>query len=350
MVDKKFWKGKRVLVTGHTGFKGCWLTLWLHKLGAIVTGFSLEEYPNDRMFRECGLSRMINDERGDIRNMGRLSEVFQKYKPEIVFHLAAQPLVRLSYEKPVETLSTNIQGTVNVLQCIKDSNYTKAAVIITSDKCYRNNEWVWGYREIDALGGFDPYSCSKACVELVVECYRNSFFKQAAKNVATARAGNVIGGGDWAKDRIIPDCVKAITAGRPIEIRNPHATRPWQHVLEPTSGYLMLGQKLFESNGYDSAWNFGPYPQSIITVREMVEIFLRKWGKGEWRDVSNTIQQPHEAKLLALDISKARFVLKWTPKLSVEESIEWTVEWYKKHSKESSYKLCIEQIERYEKS
>ncbi len=343
----RFWKGKKVLITGHTGFKGCWLTLWLTKLGAKVIGFSLKDYPNTELFQLTKIGAEIIDERGDVRDKKRVLEVFEKHPPEIVFHLAAQPIVRLSYDFPTETFDTNIMGTVNVLDAIKHSKSIKAAVMITSDKCYENKEWVHGYREDDKMGGHDPYSASKGCMELVVASYRRSFLKEQKKKIATARAGNVIGGGDYAKDRIIPDCVKAINNGITIEIRSPLSIRPWQHVLEPLSGYMLLAQKLF-SEEVDEAWNFGPRAGSVVNVKEMVELFLKYWGNGAWKDVSGGVH-PHEAKLLALDISKATHKLKWAPKLNFDDTIRLTVDWYKNFKEVGAKELAIKQIEEYEK-
>ena len=342
-----FWNGKKVLITGHTGFKGTWLTIWLKKLGANVIGYSLENYDNDKMFNDCNLSEKITDERGDIRDFQKLKEVFEKHQPEIVFHLAAQALVRPSYEMPRETFESNLMGTVNILECIRQSN-TKGAVIITTDKVYKNKEWLWGYREDDELGGRDPYSGSKSCAEIAVDAYRQSFFKDQNKLVATARAGNVIGGGDWSKDRLIPDCIRFLKNNQDIEIRSPLSTRPWQHVLEPLEGYILLGKKLLQEGQVDSAWNFGPKSELIQPVGVIVNQFLREWGSGVMRDISNSKSSaPHEAKLLSLDISKSIFKLRWKPKLNIQETIGLTASWYK--SNEDPYQLCLKQIEYYER-
>lgn len=351
MANNNFWKGKKVLVTGHTGFKGTWLTIWLHKLGAKVIGYSLKEYPNDVMFNQVGISSKIIDERGDINNFKSLKAVFDKYRPEIVFHLAAQPLVRLSYDEPLKTLHTNIMGTANVLECIKQSDSVKAAVIITSDKCYRNKSLTCGYKEGDELGGIDPYSCSKACAELLVSSYRDAFFKLQSKYVASVRAGNVIGGGDWSQDRLIPDCIKALQQNKPIRIRNPDATRPWQHVLEPLGGYLMIAEKLWAERKYDEEWNFGPTQESIVPVRQVADILIKKWGSGNWVDGS-VKDHKHEAKLLSLDINKVNTGLKWKPVLSLEQAIGLVVEWHKKSqglNPEGVLKLCEKQIDGYSK-
>jgi CDP-glucose 4,6-dehydratase len=342
-----FWNGKIVLVTGHTGFKGAWLTIWLHKLGAKVIGYSLKEYPNDKMFNDTGMSSRITDIRGDISDLKTLKSAFDKYKPQIVFHMAAQPLVRLSYDDPVRTLQTNVMGTVNVLECIRLSDSVQVAVMITSDKCYRNKNLTCGYKEGDELGGVDPYSCSKACSELVVSSYRDAFLKLQSKIVASVRAGNVIGGGDWSQDRLIPDCIKALQSNKPILIRNPDATRPWQHVLEPLSGYLMLAEKLWQEKRYDEGWNFGPHTESIVPVRQMADMLVKKWGSGSWVDGSAK-DHKHEAKLLSLDITKIQKELGWKPKLKLDEAIEYVVEWYKNSNKKNAYELCIKQINSYE--
>ena len=343
------WKGKKVLVTGHTGFKGTWLSIWLNKLGAEVIGYSLENYSNDKLFNDCNLREKIIDVRGDIRDLEKLKLLFEKYNPEFVFHLAAQPLVRKSYLNPLETFETNMMGTINILECIKNSNVS-GAVIITTDKVYKNKEWVWGYRENDRLGGSDPYSCSKSCVELIVSSYRDSFFKDLDKLVATARAGNVIGGGDWSEDRLIPDCVRALINGQQIKIRNPRSTRPWQHVLEPISGYILLGEKLLLKNKMDSEWNFGPKQELILPVKNIVDIMIKEWGSGEFIDLSKEQEnEPHETGLLGLDISKAIFDLKWSPKLNIHETIKFTIDWYKNYSNRNPYELCLKQIEDYER-
>lgn len=343
-----FWKGKKVLITGHTGFKGTWLTIWLRKLGARVIGFSLEEYPNDEFYNSTGMSSKIIDVRGNIEDYALLKSVFEKHKPQIVFHLAAQSLVRKSYDEPLHTIATNVLGTANVLECIRNSPSVKTAVIITSDKCYKNKEWIWGYREEDEMGGHDPYSCSKGCAELLIESYRNCFFRKQSKLIASARAGNVIGGGDWAEDRLIPDCIRALEKKEVIKIRNPDSTRPWQHVLEPLNGYLLLAEKLWTERMYDEAWNFGPTIESIKPVREVVSLLLEKWDKGEWIDISKE-HKKHEAKSLSLDTSKAYITLKWRPKLNLDEALDLTVEWYRNHKNTDVHKLCVKQINEYEK-
>ena len=348
-------KGKKILITGHTGFKGSWLTLWLIKLGAKVIGYSLEPPTKPSLFEILNLKEKIVHIIGDIRDEEKLKNIFKKYKPEIVFHLAAQSLVRFSYKEPKLTYETNVIGTLNVLEAVRETKSVRVVIIVTSDKCYENKEWVYGYRENDPLRGYDPYSSSKACAELVVEAYRSSFFnpKNYGKGhqvaLATVRAGNVIGGGDWQVDRLIPDCVKALSKGKPIKIRNPNAIRPWQHVLEPLSGYLLLAQKMWEEpNKYCEAWNFGPYEKDIATVKEIVKKVINLWGKGKYEVESDT--QFHEAGLLRLDISKAMIKLGWLPKWDLDTALERTVKWYKLfYEKEDIFIYSIKEIEDYEK-
>jgi len=346
------YKGKKVLITGHTGFKGSWLSIWLHHLGAELIGYSLDPYTDKDNFVLAELSNKIIDIRGDIRDRKHLREVFDKYQPEIVFHLAAQPLVRLSYEIPVETYETNLMGTINIMEEIKNSQSAKIGILITTDKCYENKEQIWGYRENEAFGGYDPYSSSKGACEIAIQSWRKSFFNpkdysEHGKSIASARAGNVIGGGDWSKDRIVPDSIRALEKDKDIEIRSPQAIRPWEHVLEPLSGYLLLGQKMIEDPiKYCEGWNFGPNLDSITTVWEVAEKIANYYGKGKLKDNSNP-NALHEAKLLLLDITKARFELGWKPTLTMDKSIEFTVEWYKNYTKENVYNLCIEQIEKF---
>lgn len=349
-----FYKGKRVLVTGHTGFKGSWLSIWLHEAGAEVVGVSLDPFSERDNYLLSGIGTKIKaDLRVDIRNGERLKEVFQAYCPEIVFHLAAQPLVRLSYEIPVETYETNLMGTIHVLEAIRLTSSVKVGVMITTDKCYENKEQVWGYRENEPMGGYDPYSSSKGAAEIAIDSWRRSFFNitrhlEHGKSIASVRAGNVIGGGDWALDRIIPDCIRALEAGKPVELRNPRAVRPWQHVLEPLSGYMLLAWKMWmEPLEYCEGWNFGPRMESIVSVREVAEKVIAGYGKGEWKDLSapNAL---HEAGYLMLDISKARFKLGWTPRMDIDRCIALTVEWYKRYVEvEDVYRLCLEQIEKF---
>ncbi len=348
-----FYKGKRVLVTGHTGFKGSWLALWLHKMGAHVIGYSLDPYTEKDNFVLSNLQDSIIDIRADIRDVEKLQHCFDTYKPEIVFHLAAQPLVRYSYDIPTETWDVNVMGTIHVLNAIRNCSDTKIGVMITSDKCYENREQREGYKEEDAMGGYDPYSSSKGAAEIAISSWRRSFmnpkqYTQHGKAIASARAGNVIGGGDWAKDRIIPDCIRALEAGNPIEVRNPVAVRPWQHVLEPLGGYLLLGYKLGQDPiQYAEGWNFGPVDASVVPVWDVAEMVTQNYGSGERKDVSKPGEH-HEATLLALDITKAQKELGWEPRLSVEESIQLTVDWYKRYTSTDVFALCNEQIEFFE--
>ena len=329
-----FYKGKSVLVTGHTGFKGSWLALWLHELGANVTGFALPPNIEPNHCDLIELKQLVRHIEGDIRDLQAVTQALAIAKPEIIFHLAAQPLVRDSYDDPKTTFDTNIGGTVNVLEAIRHCPTVQAAVVVTSDKCYENREWVWGYRENDPMGGHDPYSASKGAAEIVSSAYLRSYFDTNGRGphigFATARAGNVIGGGDWAKDRIIPDCVRALSKGEPIIIRNPQATRPWQHVLDPLSGYLLLAQRLVEAPvRFSGAWNFGPSSSDQITVRELAERFIASWGSGRIQTPQLTEKAPHEAHLLHLSIDKAVFELNWHSRWDSSTAINRTVDWYK---------------------
>jgi len=346
------YKGKRVLVTGHTGFKGSWMTIWLNELGAEVIGYALDPYTEKDNYVLSNLSDKIIDIRGDIRDREKLAEVFEKYKPEIVFHLAAQPLVRLSYDIPVETYEVNVMGTINIMECIRKTPETKVGIMITTDKCYENKEQIWGYREDEAMGGYDPYSSSKGAAEIAISSWRRSYmnpkeYEKHGKSIASVRAGNVIGGGDWAKDRIIPDCIKALEKEETIEIRSPQAVRPWEHVLEPLSGYLMLGQKMLEDPiKYSEGWNFGPELSAIVPVWDIASKVIENYGSGNLKDTSDP-NALHEAKLLALDVSKARFQLGWTPTLTINETIEMTVDWYKRYKEEKAYNVCLEHIKKF---
>ncbi|MFL0266617.1 CDP-glucose 4,6-dehydratase [Candidatus Clostridium radicumherbarum] len=350
------YNGKTVLITGHTGFKGSWLALWLNKIGAKIIGYALDPVNDKDNYTLSKLKEKIIDVRGDIRDTEKLNAQFKSYKPEIVFHLAAQPLVRYSYEHPKYTYEVNVIGTLNILEAIRNTENTKVGIIITSDKCYDNKEWIWGYRENDPLGGYDPYSSSKGCVEILVSSYRNSFFNVDQyplhhKAIATVRAGNVIGGGDWSTDRIVPDCIRALEADKTIVIRNPNSIRPWQHVLEPLSGYLALGEKLLnQEHIFSGAWNFGPNQESIINVEEFTKKIIKYWGSGNW--ISNFIYNKnlHESSFLSLDINKAKFFLNWYPKWNIDKAIEMTVQWYKSYNKQDIYELCSEQINEYCKS
>lgn len=350
---KDIYRGKHVLVTGHTGFKGSWLSFLLIELGAKVIGYALEPPTKPSHFELLKLD-MISII-GDIRDRDKLYSTFRTYKPEIVFHLAAQPLVRYSYINPVETFEINVIGTINVFEACKNTDTIRAILNITSDKCYENREWVWGYRENDAMGGFDPYSASKGCAELVTSSYRRSFFNPddygRKHNIllASARSGNVIGGGDWGEDRIIPDIVKAISKNKKLYIRNPDATRPWQHVLEPLSGYLVLGQRLLEGKKeFADAWNFGPSEEDLIAVKTVVDEFKIRWDKLNYEIGINT-EKLHEAGLLKLDCSKAHTLLKWRPNWNFKEALDMTVTWYREYY-ENGRLLSAKQLEEYIKS
>jgi len=323
-------KGKRVLVTGDTGFKGSWLTMVLHELGANVVGFALPPNQPEDHFNILALNKMIHHVDGDIRDLDSVMKVFQEFKPEFLFHLAAQPLVRYSYDQPKLTFDTNVGGSVNILEAIRHTESLRSVIYVTTDKCYKNKEWIWGYRENDELGGRDPYSASKAAAELVFSAYMDSFLEKRENfGAASVRAGNVIGGGDWAQDRIVPDSIKALQNGLPIVMRNPVATRPWQHVLEPIMGYLMLAEKLYyEPKYYSGAWNFGPRVESIQTVRVLVEKIISYWGQGEIQ-IDSSYGAPHEANLLQLNCDKAHQILQWSPKWDFERTILETVRWYK---------------------
>ena len=348
-----FYHGKRVLVTGHTGFKGSWLSIWLHELGAEVIGIAQVPYSERDNYVLSGIGRKITaDLRADIRDGEQLKSLFRTWQPDIVFHLAAQPLVRLSYEIPVDTYETNVMGTIHVLEAIRATDSVKVGVMITTDKCYENKEQIWGYRENEPMGGYDPYSSSKGAAEIAIASWRRSFFNpddyaRHGKSIASVRAGNVIGGGDWALDRIIPDCIRALESGNPIEIRSPRAIRPWQHVLEPLSGYLLLAQKMWNAPAdYCEGWNFGPRLESISTVWEVAQKVIENYGSGELKDISNP-NALHEAKLLMLDISKAKFRLGWEPRMNLSQCVALTVDWYKRYRQEEVYEVCVEQIGRY---
>lgn len=352
-IYNNFYNRKRVLITGHTGFKGSWLSIWLHELGAEVIGVAQDPFSERDNFVLSDIGNKIKaDIRADIRNSEQIKKIFQEYRPEIVFHLAAQPLVRLSYDIPAETYQTNVMGTINILEAIRVTNSVKVGVMITTDKCYENKEQIWGYRENEPMGGYDPYSSSKGAAEIAIASWRRSFFNpeeyvRHGKSIASVRAGNVIGGGDWALDRIIPDCIKALETGKPIEIRNPQAIRPWQHVLEPLSGYMLLAQKMWnEPTKYCEGWNFGPLPESISTVWDVATKVIENYGSGELKDLSKP-NALHEAKFLMLDINKAKFRLGWEPRMNIKQSILLTVDWYKLYSEEVVYDLCLNEIKKY---
>jgi len=327
LVGGPSWQGRRVLVTGHTGFKGGWLSLWLRELGADVTGFSLPAPTEPSFFEQTRLAELVTHVEGDVRELAAVEAAVRAARPEVVFHLAAQPLVRLSYEQPVETYATNVMGTAHVLEACRRIDGVRAVVCVTSDKCYENREWVWPYREGDPMGGHDPYSSSKGAAELVVSAYRRSFF-QAGTRVASVRAGNVIGGGDWAADRLVPDIVRALLAGELPQIRNPDSVRPWQHVLDALSGYLLVAERLLENgNQFACGWNFGPSDEDARPVRWIVERMLAASGSTlKWEQPEGA--QPHEATLLRLDSSKARSELGWVPRLRLEDALRKVVEWH----------------------
>lgn len=328
-----FWRGRKVLLTGHTGFKGAWLSCWLGELGAEVTGLALATETKPNMFDL--VSPRIRSVIGDVRDAELVARVVRESRPEVVIHMAAQALVRRSYRDPIETYATNVMGTVHVLEAIrKHGAEVRSVVVVTSDKCYENREWIWGYKETDPMGGHDPYSNSKGCSELVTASYRSSFFETGGVRLGSARAGNVIGGGDWSEDRLIPDIMKSCMAGQEVVIRNPHAIRPWQHVLEPLSGYLALAEQLATGDREIACgWNFGPYEADVKTVEQIVSHVAEIWDGVRWRrqDSADSANAVHEAKYLKLDSSQARALLNWKPRLNVNEALSWTVDWYKSY-------------------
>ena len=325
---KSVFAGRRVFVTGHTGFKGGWLALSLVRLGATVRGYALDPATEPSLFQSARLSSLVDDVRGDIRDAASLDRALRDFAPEVVFHLAAQPLVRRSYADPLGTYAVNVMGTAQLLESIRTVPSVLATVVVTTDKCYLNREWRWGYRETDTLGGYDPYSSSKACAEILCASYRSSFFSQKGMLLSTARAGNVIGGGDWSEDRLIPDLIRGFIAGQPVPIRRPMSVRPWQHVLEPIAGYLLLAEKLLAGGeGFADAWNFGPFDEDAWPVEKIATTMARRWSAGAtwFRDGQEGV---HEAGLLKLDSSKARAELGWQPRLRLRTSLEWLVDWY----------------------
>lgn len=357
MIDvfNNFYKGKRVLVTGHTGFKGSWLSIWLHELGAEVIGVAKDPFSERDNYVLSGIGNKLKaDIRADICDGEKMKQIFAEFQPEIVFHLAAQPLVRLSYDIPVETYETNVIGTINIMEAIRVTESVKVGVMITTDKCYENKEQIWGYRENEPMGGYDPYSSSKGCCEIAINSWRRSFFNPADYGkkhhvaLASVRAGNVIGGGDWSLDRIIPDCIKALEAGKPIDIRSPRSIRPWQHVLEPLSGYMLLASKMWnEPTKFCEGWNFGPRMESVTPVWDVASMVINDYGSGELRDLSDP-NALHEAKLLMLDITKAHVKLGWEPRMNISQCIELVVDWYKKYkTTDNVYALCVDEINKY---
>ena len=353
-MNSAFWQGKRVLLTGHTGFKGSWLSLWLQSMGAQVTGYALVPSTQPSLFEIAEVAQGMTSVIGDIRDLPKLQAAFAECLPEIVIHMAAQPLVRYSYQNPVETYSTNVMGTVHLLEAVRNTPGVKAVVNITTDKCYENREWVWGYRENEPMGGFDPYSNSKGCAELVSAAYRSSFFNadnyaQHGVATATVRAGNVIGGGDWAQDRLIPDILAAFEQGRKVDIRNPHSIRPWQHVMEPLRGYLTLAEQLFEHGpSFGEGWNFGPNDEDAKPVGWIVEQMAALWGAdAQWQ--VDTGEHPHEAHYLKLDISKARSRLDWHPALRLKDALALIIDWSKQRAAGANMRqLTLTQLQAYQ--
>jgi CDP-glucose 4,6-dehydratase len=350
VMDAGTFEGKRVLITGHTGFKGAWLTIWLEKLGAQVIGVALDPESEHCVYSTSGISKRIRDLRCDIRDGRQLGDLIAGERPEIIFHLAAQALVLESYRSPVGTFDVNVMGTAHVLEAIRRTPSVKAAVMVTTDKCYENRERAVGYKETDALGGFDPYSASKGAAEIVIASYRRSFFSgPGSASIASARSGNVIGGGDWSADRIVPDLFRAVEAGQPLVIRKPLSVRPWQHVLEPLHGYLMLAaRQLREPEAYAEAWNFGPLSDQVHTVRELADSMLAHIGEGSWRE-EDMGSKAHEAGLLLLDISKATTRLGWSPRLSFLDTVRMTADWYLGRNTTDVLALCRGQIDEFER-
>lgn len=349
-VNATFWKNKRVFITGHTGFKGSWLSLWLQKMGSKVKGYALEPPTTPSLFLEAKVDLDMESFIGDIRDLDKLKKEMTSFNPDVLIHMAAQPLVRLSYNQPIETYTTNVIGTVNVLEAARYCDNLKSIVSVTTDKCYENKEWVWGYREDEPMGGHDPYSSSKGCAELVTSAYRRSYFQSTnSASVASARAGNVIGGGDWAEDRLIPDILRAFETNTKVVIRNPLSTRPWQHVLEPLSGYLVLAEKLYQTgDAFAEAWNFGPKEESSKSVNWILDKMVLNWGQGaSW--VLDEKNNPHEAGFLKLDCSKAASKLQWKPKWNLDHTLELIIKWHQGWLSGSSAKeLCLDDIESYE--
>ena len=356
LFNKDFFANKKIFITGHTGFKGSWLCMWLHMLGAEVTGYALDPPTDPSLFELCRVGELVHSVIGDVRDGEKLAAAMSAASPDIVIHMAAQPLVRDSYKIPVETYAINVMGTVNLLEAVRLCPSVKAVVNVTTDKCYENREWAWGYRENDPMGGYDPYSSSKGCAELVTAAYRQSFFNTSTPQhpsvaIATARAGNVIGGGDWAADRLIPDCLSALLQGESIRIRNPHAIRPWQHVLEPLSGYLTLARSLYEGGTrYAAGWNFGPGDDDAQPVEWIVQKMCAKWGNGATYKIDDA-EHPHEAHYLKLDCSKAKAELGWQPRWNLETSLDKIMSWTRAYQDGNDLQqVCREQIAEYSQS
>ena len=355
-MNASFWRGRKVFLTGHTGFKGGWLSLWLQSLGAELTGFSLEPATNPSLFKVANVEHGMTSLIGDIRDGESVLRAMKHARPDVVIHMAAQPLVRYSYDHPVETYSTNVMGTVHLLEAVRAVDTVRSVLVVTSDKCYENKEWLWGYREDEPMGGYDPYSNSKGCSELVVAAYRSSFFNPATYEthgvaLASARAGNVIGGGDWAANRLVPDILRSLEAGQPVEIRNPNAVRPWQHVLEPLVGYLILAEKLHEKGAeLSEGWNFGPNEDDAKPVGWIVDKITEQWGNGaSW--VLDGQEHPHEAHYLKLDCSKAKSRIGWHPRLNIEQAIQNIIVWHRAYlSGEDMRELTLNQINSFSKS
>lgn len=359
MLINEFWMNKRVFITGHTGFKGSWLTLWLNEMGAEVTGYSLNPPTTPSLFDLCQLQEVTHTYINDIRNYDALAKSIEFADPDIIIHMAAQPLVRDSYINPIDTYAINVMGTLNLFESVRafalrSSNKKRVIINVTTDKCYENREWHWGYRENEPMGGYDPYSNSKACSELVTSSYRSSFFnpqhiQEHGVLLASARAGNVIGGGDWAKDRLIPDCIRSLLNSEPITVRNPYSIRPWQHVLEPLSGYLLLAQTLFEKGtGFAEGWNFGPNDEDAKPVEWIANKICALWGEDASYNIVNEQDAVHEAQYLKLDCSKAKNDLKWQPRWTLEKTLENIIEWVRVYQNQGSLKdICIKQIHEY---
>ncbi|MDD4530097.1 MAG: CDP-glucose 4,6-dehydratase [Candidatus Gracilibacteria bacterium] len=344
---KNFYQNKTILVTGSTGFKGGWLSFWLYNLGAKVVGYSLKINTEPNLFEAIKLDNKITQIIGDINDLDTLEKACDQHKPEIIFHLAAQPIVRESYENPVYTMQTNAIGTVNVLESTRKKDYIKGAVLITTDKVYENKEWLWPYRENDRLGGFDPYSSSKAMAEIAIDSYKKSFLNKLGKKIAVVRAGNVIGGGDWSKDRLVPDIVRTIMKDEELILRNPNAVRPWQYVLEALYGYLIMGQKIFENDKYCESYNFGPDFNDTMKVVDLVEKSIEILGKGNYK-IEISDKNPHEAGLLLLDNTKAKTLLGWKPRYNVNETLEFTINWYKDfYDGKNMEEICLKEINKF---